>query len=270
MSLSGSISELCGIKINIIGVGHVSSSIARNLFGKVKFGYVISRDKGKAENLAKEIGAEAKTYKDDFLLSGAILLGVSDSALPDVCKLLEKKVDKNVVAIHFSGFLPSDILPESWSPASMHPNCAVSNERYNFKDVVFGIEGMERGLQIAKYLVELLGGQYVLIPKERKAEYHLAAVIASNFPVALAYLSQKLYTDIGFSEELSRKVISKLFESVSQNIASKNLKDALTGPVKRGDWEVVKQEGRIFNEYFPGFSELYDILVKVLKQLNEK
>ncbi|WP_448378744.1 Rossmann-like and DUF2520 domain-containing protein [Fervidobacterium sp.] len=258
------------MKVNIIGVGRVSSSVARNLFGKVKFGYVISRDKSKAENLAKEIGAEAKTYEDDFLLSGILLFGVNDSALLEVYKLIEKKVDKNVVAIHFSGFFPSGILPENWSPASMHPNCAVSNEWYNFKDVVFGIEGTERGLQLAKYLVELLGGKYVVIPKERKAEYHLAAVIASNFPIALAYLSQKLYTDIGFSEELSRKVISKLFESVSQNIASKNLKDALTGPVKRGDWEVVKQEGKIFNEYFPEFSELYDILVKVLKQLNEK
>jgi len=90
--------------------------------------------------------------------------------------------------------------------------------------VIFGIEGVERGLQLAKNLVELLGGKYVVIPKERKAEYHLAAVIASNFSIALAYLSQRLYTDIGFSEELSRKVISKLFESVSQNIASKNLK----------------------------------------------
>ncbi len=270
MLLCGSISELSEIKINIIGVGRVSSSVARNLVGKVKFGYVISRDKSKAENLAKEVGAKAKTYEDDFLLSGVILLGVSDSALPDVCKLIEKKVDKNVVAIHFSGFLPSDILPESWFPASMHPNCAVSNESYNFKDVVFGVEGTERGLQMAKYLVELLGGQYVVISKERKAEYHLAAVIASNFPVALAYLSQRLYTDIGFPEELSRKVISKLFESISQNIASKNLKNALTGPVKRGDWEVVKQEGKIFSEYFPEFFELYDILVKLLKKLNEQ
>ncbi|AFG35672.1 DUF2520 domain-containing protein [Fervidobacterium pennivorans subsp. shakshaketiis] len=270
MLLSGSISELSDIKINIIGVGRVSSSIARNLVGKVKFGYVISRDKNKAENLAKEIGAEAKTYEDDFLLSGIVLFGVSDSALPDVCKLIEKKVDKNIVAIHFSGFLPSDILPESWSSVSMHPNCAVSNERYNFRDVIFGIEGVERGLQLAKNLVELLGGKYVVIPKERKAEYHLAAVIASNFSIALAYLSQRLYTDIGFSEELSRKVISKLFESVSQNIASKNLKDALTGPVKRGDWEVVEQEGKIFDEYFPEFTELYDIMVKVLKKLNEQ
>lgn len=264
------ISALSNIVVNVIGVGRVSSSLTRNLSGKVKFGYVISRDKRKAESLAKEISAEAKTYDDDFLLNGVLLIGVGDSVLADIPKMLQGKVGSDVIAIHFSGFLHSDILPQDWSPASMHPNCAVANEWQKFNDVVFGIEGAEKGLQIAKCLVELIGAKYVVIPKEKKAEYHLAAVIASNFPVALAYLSQRLYMDIGFSEELSRKVISKLLESVSQNIGSKQLKDALTGPIKRGDWEVVESERKIFNAKFPEYKTLYEIMVEILREINEQ
>ncbi|MGC9795842.1 DUF2520 domain-containing protein [Fervidobacterium riparium] len=252
--------------VNIVGVGRVSSSIAHALFGKVEFGYVISRDIEKAKKLSKEINAVPKTYDDEFLLNGTVLLGLNDSTLPRAEELLSGKIG-DITALHFSGFLTSDIFPSDWSPASMHPNCAVSSEWQDFKDIIFGIEGTKKGTEIAKDLITLLGGTFVEISKEEKPLYHLAAVIVSNFSVALSYLSSSIYKDIGFSDEQSRKIISTLLKSVSENISEKKLSDALTGPVKRGDWEVVEKEALIFKSKYPEYEKLYWMLVDILKKL---
>jgi predicted short-subunit dehydrogenase-like oxidoreductase (DUF2520 family) len=254
--------------VNVVGVGKVSSSIARQLKGKVRFGYVVSRNFEKARVLAQEIGGIAVTYEDNFKLNGILLIGVSDSILPTIPLLLNAKVEEGkTIAIHFSGFQLSEILPDKWFPVSMHPNCAVPDEYHIFENVVFGIEGSEVGLEVAKKLIRLLGGDYITIPTDRKMEYHLAAVIISNFPIALAYLSQTIYKDLGFSEELSRRILSTLLNSVSINISSKTLAQALTGPVKRGDWNVVNAEREAFKEKFPEYALVYDALVDIIKKL---
>lgn len=256
--------------INIVGIGKVSSSIARQLKGKTKFGHILSRDRAKAEQLAKELDGIPVTYDDDFLLDGIVLFGVNDSVLPYIQQKLERKVN-NIIAVHFSGFHSSAIFPEEWSPVSMHPNCSVADEYYSFKDVLFGIEGSEKGLEIAKKIVKLVGGKYVTISTHDKALYHLAAVISSNFPMALAYLSLKIYEDIGIDNENARKIISTLMESVSKNISKYDLKDALTGPVKRKDWKVVEEEGKVFKEFFKekhGINEdLYQQFIKILQKI---
>ncbi|MFN3691959.1 MAG: DUF2520 domain-containing protein [Fervidobacterium sp.] len=238
--------------VNVIGVGKVSSSIARQLKGKVQFGYIVSRDLEKAKVLSRELGALAVTYSDNFVLNGVVLVGLNDSSLLSLPHLLEKNMDyisKETVFIHFSGFHSSNIFPIDWNSVSMHPNCAVANEFKTFEDVVFGIEGTSRGIEIAKKLVGLLNGKYVLIDTEKKAMYHLAAVVASNFPIALAYLSLLMYKEIGIGEDISKEIVCKLFESVSKNIKSNTLKDALTGPVKRNDWDIIEQEKSIFEEF---------------------
>lgn len=256
--------------INIVGVGKVSSSIARQLKGKTKFGYILSRDITKAEQLAKELDGKSVTYNDDFLLDGIVLFGVNDSVLPYMPQKLVRKVN-NIIAVHFSGFHSSTIFPEEWSPVSMHPNCSVVDEYYSFKDVLFGIEGAEDSLEVVKEIVKLVGGKYLVISTHDKILYHLAAVISSNFPIALAYMSLKIYENIGIDNENARKIISTLMESVSKNISKYDLKDALTGPIKRKDWKVVEEEGKIFKQFFKekyGINEeLYQQFVKILQKI---
>ncbi|MFN6992025.1 MAG: DUF2520 domain-containing protein, partial [Fervidobacterium sp.] len=264
------------IRVNIVGIGKVSSSIARQLKGKVQFGYIVSRDLEKAKLLSQELGALAAAYNDNFVLNGAVLVGLNDSSLPDLPHLLEKNMDyisKETVFIHFSGFHPSNIFPIDWNPVSMHPNCAVANPFTSFEGVVFGIEGSSKGLNFAKKIVTLLNGKYVLINTEKKAMYHLAAVVVSNFPVALAYLSLLMYKEVGIEENISKEIIYKLLESVNKNIKNHTLKDALTGPIKRNDWFVVEKEKRIFEEFISsqGLScpSLYSDLVNLLLEIVE-
>ncbi|HQG01874.1 MAG TPA: DUF2520 domain-containing protein [Fervidobacterium sp.] len=271
-------SEVFAQLVNVVGTGKVSSAISHNLLGKVRFGYVLSREFEKAKSLAERIGATPVTYSQDFLLNGIVLFGLSDSVLKDAETLLNGKVGE-ITAIHFSGFHPSQILPRSWNPASMHPNCAVADENVSFKDVLFGLEGCDSGLEVAKEIVDIIGGRYFIVPTDKKVLYHLAAVISSNFTVGLASLSEKIYEEIGLDEKTARELISHLLQTVGDNISKFPIDVALTGPVKRGDWKVVEMERAAFIEQFPQFSKpfssshdcgLYDIFVDILKDIINK
>lgn len=259
--------------VNIVGLGKVSLSIARQIKSGVEFGYLVSRDFEKAKAIAKELGGIPVSYNDDFSLEDVVLFGLTDSVLISAQELISSKA-KDIVAIHFSGFHSSDIFPKDWNPVSMHPNCAVADEFTKFNDVIFGLEGTEKGLSVANKIVEILGGIPVVIPTEKKGLYHLAAVISSNFPVALAYLSSILYSELGITDELSRKIISKLLESVSENLIKHKIPDALTGPVKRGDWDVVNMERELFKEFLSRkglcSENFYDEIVRILSLIREK
>ncbi|ODN30110.1 DUF2520 domain-containing protein [Fervidobacterium thailandense] len=262
--------SLDSLLFHVVGVGKVSSSFARNLARKcplVRFGYVVSRDIDKSRSLAHELGAEPKSYNDEFVLEGVVLFGYSDSVLVDAPKIVGEKIGSDVIAVHFSGFHPSTIFPKSWNPVSIHPNCAVASYDFDFTRKVFGIEGSEKGLKIAKLLLEKLDAQYFEIRTDAKKIYHLAAVLTSNFPVAFLYLARKLYRELGIDETLIRHILHSLLGSVASNVFEKELQEALTGPVKRGDWEVVEEEGKIFCEHFPEYATIYDTTVLVLKSL---
>ncbi|MEN3043035.1 MAG: DUF2520 domain-containing protein [Fervidobacterium sp.] len=258
--------------VNIVGLGKVSLSIAKQLKDKIQFGYLVSRDFEKAMLVAKELNATPVTYNDNFKLKGIVLFGLNDSVLPKAKNLLFSKTE-DIVAIHFSGFHPSTVFPFDWSPATMHPNCAVASDSALFKDVIFGLEGTEKGVIIAQKIVELLEGKYVIIPTDKKMIYHLAAVISSNFSIGLAYISSILYKEIGIEDEISEKIISQLLKTVSENIEKLGISNALTGPIKRGDWDVVRNERSVFLDFVRKKNicceTLYDDFVKLLSTILE-
>ncbi len=249
--------------INIVGIGRVSKAVAKNLKGKVDFRYIVSRDFEKAKILCEEIGGIPKTYEDEFRLAGIVLFGLNDDTLPKAEQLVAGKVG-DIKAIHFSGFHSSKVFPESWDGASVHPNISISDETIDFKRVIFGIEG---NIEVAKKLVNLLNGEYIEIKTEDKIKYHLSAVIVNNFSYGLAKLSDVVYESCGIEENVRRRLITQLLESVANNLKTKDFKEALTGPVKRGDIGTVEKEREEFVKLFEEYTTIYDSFVRILSEL---
>ncbi len=250
--------------VNIVGVGKVSKAVAKSLKGKVDFGYIVSRDFEKAKTFSEEVGGIPKIYDEEFKLEGIVLFGLNDDTLIKSEELVSDKVGK-ILAVHFSGVHSSKVFPEYWDGCSIHPNISISDENIDFTGVIFGIEG---NLEIAKQLVKLLGGRFVEIKTEDKIKYHLSAVLTSNFPYALAKLSDIIYESCGMEENIRRTLISQLLESVSKNLKTKDFKDALTGPVKRNDLETVRREKEEFLRLFKdkSITSIYDSFVKILSE----
>ncbi len=86
-----------------------------------------------------------------------------------------------------------------------------------------------------------LSAQPFIIRTNGKTLYHAAAVVASNYLVTLMDLSFKLIAASGVSESDAYNVLKPLIKGTLSNIANVGIPDALTGPIARGDAEIVEK-----------------------------
>ena len=84
-----------------------------------------------------------------------------------------------------------------------------------------------------------LGGRAITVPTARRPLYHAAAVLASNYLVVLLKTAARLFEEAGASPEEAEAALIALAHGTLQNAAALGLDRALTGPVSRGDLEVV-------------------------------
>ena len=104
-----------------------------------------------------------------------------------------------------------------------------------------GIDGDDAARAAARRLAGHLGARTLDIPAGGKGAYHAAAVIASNFPVALAYAATALMQSAGISDRSAMSAVQSLITASVGNLAAKTPAEALTGPVVRGDVETVRK-----------------------------
>ncbi|HEX6965819.1 MAG TPA: Rossmann-like and DUF2520 domain-containing protein [Gemmatimonadaceae bacterium] len=103
-----------------------------------------------------------------------------------------------------------------------------------------GIDGDPRARDVARALAARLGAHTLEIPAGEKARYHAAAVIASNFPVVLLALAERVLTETGIDAEQAGSALRPLFRAAVENVGSRSAAEALTGPVVRGDVGTVR------------------------------
>lgn len=105
-----------------------------------------------------------------------------------------------------------------------------------------GLAGDDRALGPARALATLVRAHVLRIPAGGQALYHAAAVFASNFPVVLAALAERLLREAGVAREEARPAVRHLLSSAAANLQRGD--DAaltLTGPVVRGDVGTVQR-----------------------------
>lgn len=240
------------MKINIIGSGKVGKSLYNCFLKKNIDAVLINKDYDYKKNPLK----------------GVVLITSQDENIIPIWENLKNFDISKIEAIgHCSGYLDSSFF-EDIPHFSMHPNFPFShvlNSCCELENIVWGIEGNEKGIEFAKNLITTLKGKYVIIPQNRKKAYHLAAVIASNFSYALIKMSHDIYEELDIKE--FKHLIDLSINSL-KNIKEKGLKNALTGPVARNDIEVINEEKKEFEKIF-GNTEIYDFFIKLLYSIRE-
>jgi predicted short-subunit dehydrogenase-like oxidoreductase (DUF2520 family) len=102
-----------------------------------------------------------------------------------------------------------------------------------------GIDGENAAKNASRRLAGHLGARTVEIPPGKKAAYHAAAVISSNFPVVLASVAGHLLHDIGIPDASAYQAVESLMSGAIANMKVSLPDDALTGPIVRADLETV-------------------------------
>jgi predicted short-subunit dehydrogenase-like oxidoreductase (DUF2520 family) len=108
-----------------------------------------------------------------------------------------------------------------------------------------GVDGDAAAIASSRQLAAALGAHVLHIPVGEKARYHAAAVLASNYPVVLAALAERLMLDAGVEADGARGAVAALLAGAAGNVrgvpGDRPLASTLTGPIVRGDHEIVRR-----------------------------
>jgi predicted short-subunit dehydrogenase-like oxidoreductase (DUF2520 family) len=178
----------------------------------------------------------------------AVFLTVPDQALAEIAMALASRGDPSpgCPVFHCSGALGAEPLAplhaRGYRVGSLHPLQAIANPVVGADRLIgaaFALSGEHEALATARRLVGILGGRGITIPTGRRPLYHAAAVLASNYVVVLLREASRLFQAAGASEEDAEAALLGLARGAIENAASLGLDRALTGPVARGDVDVV-------------------------------
>lgn len=266
-----------------IGPGRVGTALTRALAAR---GFPVTRVGGGsgewARRLADEVGAEV--IEPPYIGLGAaarlILVTTPDRLFTPVAEELGKGAGlaEGTLLLHTSATEPAEILRPAAAGrdgvlfASIHPMRPFPDRERGpeqFQGTVLGVEGSGEGGAIARGLALLLGGHVVEIPVGGKAFYHAAGVMAATGVMGLARAGQRMAADLGLDASFVEKGIVGGMRAALQAVADRGLPRALTGPISRGDADVVARHLEAVTDRMPDLAELYRELARINLEMAE-
>jgi predicted short-subunit dehydrogenase-like oxidoreductase (DUF2520 family) len=146
----------------------------------------------------------------------------------------------------------------------MHPLMTVTHGPAAFAGAGCAVAGTtERALAAARTLAAATGMRPFAIAEEDRAAYHAAASIAANFLTTVEGAAERLAASAG----VPREALVPLVRAAVENWAALGARDALTGPIVRGDDAVVERQRAAVAERTPELAGLFDALVAATRDL---
>jgi len=233
----------------IVGAGSVGIGLAHALLDSdVKVSGIWNRSARDQEELPGGIpffvSWDAAGLEAAVRSSTTIILAVSDEAIgPCSAKLLNLGlIAPNTTVAHTSGCSPVSAITAAAGiyRGGIHPLTAIPSAtkgRARLRTCVYGIEGDGPAHDRLQALAKTLGGRPFTLAPEKRAQYHAAAVMASNLLVGLMDMAIEEAQKAGLEDPGPSLVDLAL--GALRSVGESGVRDALTGPVVRGDSETV-------------------------------
>ena len=245
------------MKIGFIGAGKAGFSLGRFFAeGGIHVTGYYSRHEESAREAAEFTGTRMYGALEEILReSDALFLTVPDGAISSVYQKLRAFDLSEKQICHCSGAMTArEAFPGIGTSGafgySIHPLFPISSKQKTYQELsgaFFCLEGTGPHLLEWKERLESLGASVHLLSGDRKAQYHLACVFASNLMCALVQESLELLQQCGFSEELALAALAPLMRSNLEHLIREGALKALTGPVERGDAATVEKHLACFS-----------------------
>ena len=266
--------------ITIIGVGGLGHSLAKALSAAdIPVKSIFNRTTDDAKKLADDlyIRISGSFPSADYELGDLIFITVSDSAIEKVVRqLADVSADfSHKTIVHCSGnesaTLLQPIKKKGGLIASFHPlqTFTAQSGPSDFNDIYFSLQGDKSAFPQLKEIASQMGAYTLEVSKEQKSHLHAAAVIASNYLNTLLDAAVATATVSGLSKEKAKQALFPLIKTSLKNIESQSFEEALTGPIKRGDWETVEHHLHLLDDQ-PELLAIYQIMGKRTIKLARK
>ena len=251
--------------VGLIGPGRAGIGLALAL---TQAGYTVrlhGRKKKKVPSpLTLSVG-DGETAPDWVASAGVVILAVRDDGIRPLAEALAaaRAITAEHVVLHLSGVQGQEALGPLVSSraalGSFHPlQTIVEPERApaRLKGSWAAVEGMPRAVETAERLAQDMGMRPFRIATKAKAIYHAGAVFASNYLVVVEAIAQRLLRHAGLTDADAWAALRPLVEGTFENLGRIEPKDALTGPIARGDTATIMRhlesltfdDGKLYRE----------------------
>lgn len=266
------------MQINIIGFGKLAQTLAR-LIVKNKLASIAgiyNRTKASAEKNISFIGnPQIVDSVEDLPHADITFITTADDSIVDMAIKYAENPHLQVgdVVLHCSGVLASSCLQilaeKGCKVCSVHPmhsfiDPEVSVQKY--AGTYCAVEGDSTAVDVVKRLFTELGSKVFEVDRESKPLYHAAGVFASNYLLTLASQSLSCLDQAQVDDEDALNLVVGLMQSTLNNLATKkSARDALTGPLRRGDNVTIQKHLHAFAKTEE--REFYELLAERTKDL---
>ncbi len=209
-------------------------------------------------------------------LGGAIVwVTVVDSAISETASTIADYLKPADVVVHASGSQSSTILREagvSGPVGSIHPLLSIHDpERAAaaMRECAWTVEGDYAALQFARWFLGEIGIEPYEVKPDTKVLYHAAAVTSAGLITSLMDVAFEMAREAGFDRFEARELLIPLALSTLENLADSQTADALTGPIARGDENVVARHLEALADVSDSAKKVYEVLTERSRGLKE-
>ena len=147
---------------------------------------------------------------------------------------------------------------------AMHPLLSVVGGGANFAGATCAVDGStSRALGVAEELARRLRMRACVVPAEKRALYHAAASMASNYMITIESVAERLAKAVG----LDRSALIPLVRGSFEQWEALGARAALTGPISRGDEGTVERQRTAVAAAAPDLLTLWDALADETRKL---
>jgi predicted short-subunit dehydrogenase-like oxidoreductase (DUF2520 family) len=264
--------------LSIVGAGRVGRALGcrmRELGWKI--GAVVTRNESSARRAVRFIGGGKAQVglSRRILASTCILIATPDAAIETVANELARIGGEELqgqVVLHTSGTLDSSTLYAvracGAAVGSMHPLQTFNGVAIPPLDgKIFAIEGDAMAVRTARKIARAFGAVPSPIEARNKPLYHAASALAAGHTLIVVEAAIQLLMSLGMKRREAMRALLPMTRQVLQNYERLGLRAAWTGPLARGDYEVVAKHLNVLQEYSPEYCNAYDALNRLAERV---
>lgn len=269
-------------RLNIIGCGRVGRTLARLWRERAVFEIQDLMDHTPANAAAAaQFAGAGRAISEISAAQPADLwmLTPRDGGIVACCDALARsgRLGAGAVVFHCSGALASEELKAARERgafvASTHPLRSFAEPAEaaaTFPGTWCGMEGDEAALAVLRPAWEAIGARVFSIDPGFKTLYHAGSVVASNYLTALLEVAIRCYQQAGLTRETAMQAMEPLARGALEQVFRMGTARALTGPVARGDYDLVARQMAAVGEWNEGVREIYRRLGEVALELSRE
>jgi predicted short-subunit dehydrogenase-like oxidoreductase (DUF2520 family) len=208
------------------------------------------------------------------LASTCVLIATPDGAIEEISNELARIGGQDLqgqVVLHTSGAMDSSVLQAARScgasVGSMHPLQTFNGVTVPpLEGKVFAIEGDPMAVRTARKIARALGAAPSQIARD-KPLYHAAGALAAGHTLVVVEAAIQLLMSLGMKRTEAMRALVPMTKQVLQNYERLGPRAAWTGPLARGDYEVVAKHLNVLQQYSQEYRDAYDALNRLAERV---